>query len=715
MADDNLDDLGNSAQGAVSSLDYFINAVRRGGNVTSKELDNLAKSSDFASSSHKRVGEAGVAVHAAFKNIAATSKQATKAAYSLSDFGDTVGAVTNIAGAVLGIFGGPAGIAAAAGIKGLSSVAELALPQIEMLGDSFVKLSANGLLAADGMEDARDKLARMSVPAATLEKVLSNNSKALSAFGETSARAGDDLASTIGGMKDSGIDQELRQLGFFTEDVANAMITYGDMQRILGNNEQIRYQDLTNRTIAYGKELDGIARLTGMQRQEAEKRMQEQLRDQRFLANMQRMEAAQGREATLAFQSALVTIGERSPEVEKALMDLTGGSAAASKEAQALLASYPGVYQALERFKADPADERARAEFFASLQEGAQYAQTFKRDLVAVAGPIQGLTNQVSDANLATANMGKMGQRSLEVQDELRKNSDLASKGMNTLTGTTMNYYKNMETFGSNLTYMATGVDLAADAVELFTDGLVGATKTIVDLMRRDTRAPEPPEETANPTNLNTRAPEPPEETANPTNLNTRAPEPPEETANPTNLNTRAPEPSSDTYVDKMQNMISGLVQPETRPAELPNSQESELPKPLTLDDIPIISDYAAAKAANERNQAFIAANKYIETVQPSKMNPLSPTTPMPKRSDLDYKQKIEEIEKRLEEYKKKRTEEDVVPQTQEIPGMPTLAPGEDPAWLRTMKEFLSKQDTTNQKLDQQTAAIDKLSRSMLS
>ena len=625
MADDNLDDNMGRLGGA---LDALTNKVRRAGDasaVTAKDVSDLARSTDAASASHQRAATQADRAAAALRNVAGTSNRATKANYSLSDFGDTLGNVSAGLGVFLAAIGGPVGAAAGAAIGSLGNVAQLALPQIEALGDSFVKLSSYGLVAADGMEDTRDKLARMSVPAATLEKVLTNNASALAVFGKTSAKAGDDLASTIGNLKNSGLDQELRQLGFFTEDVANAMVSYGDMMRVLGNNESMQYQNLTKQTIAYGKELDGIARLTGMQREEAEKRIQEQLKNQRFLATMQKMQSEQGRDATLAFQSALVTVGKHAPEVERGLMAMSSGMISNSEEAQKLIRSYPGIYQALQKFKADPADEKARMDFFSQLQNMANTAKQTQGSLIMATDAMHPFINYIDTTALSTANQGKIAADYAASLEEQRKNQSVANKDMNTLTGTTANYYKNMETYGSHLQYMATGIDLAADSVELFSDALVGVTGLIVnDILRRDTRAPAPGE-------------------------------------------------------------------------------------------VPVVSDYAAAKAMNDRQRAYFAANDYINTVQPSAMNPLNPTTPMPKTTDLGLQQRVEELNKRIEEQKQKELERKVKPETQPIPGMPTLAPGEDPAWLNYLKEFLGKQDTTNQKLDQQTAAIDKLSRSMLS
>lgn len=164
---------------------------------------------------------------------------------------------------------------------------------------TFIQLSKVGAIGAAGIQDMADKFETLGLPMGKYAQLLQQNSGALARMGGSVSNATTSVVEALGGLKESGADQGLRNIGFASEEIADTMIAYADLQRRLGQTQLGDQMALQQGTMAYAKELDEIARITGMSREQAQKEADAAMANARFNATIRQM-MAEGRTQEVA-------------------------------------------------------------------------------------------------------------------------------------------------------------------------------------------------------------------------------------------------------------------------------------------------------------------------------------------------------------------------------------------------------------------------------
>lgn len=233
------------------------------------------------------------------------------------------------------------------GIAGLvgqvGKAAEFSVEQIEAGYNTFGELSNIGLIGSKGIKGLAKDFSDAGIPLKTYSAILSNSSKQLAMLNGTAHDVSQTFASSIGQMREetqkgiNGIDNQLRLLGYSTEDISQTFINYADLQRRLGREQSFNSQTLKDGTMAYAKELDLIAKLTGMSRKEQQKVVEAAMAESRWRATVMEL----GEEQKLQMDTLNNGLSAFSGELAQGMRDQASGFTQ-SEAAQRLFRSTAG-------------------------------------------------------------------------------------------------------------------------------------------------------------------------------------------------------------------------------------------------------------------------------------------------------------------------------------------------------------------------------------
>jgi len=236
------------------------------------------------------------------------------------------------------------GVAAAA--KGVSSLNKLNAEQSDKLYKVYQDLSNVGAAGAGGLEKLFDTMQQAGFTAAELDQfsaAIKRNAQDLSMFGATTAQGAEALAKMSGGLIKGDLGLALMNLGYNAESLANSTAAYLTLQNRLGNIQTKTAMQLQKEAGAYAFELDKLTRLTGLSREDQEKRQQSLMSDERyagFIATAGRTQGYDVKNLEMFFNMF------KDEGTRKGLQHmLASGGAATSPEAIKIQQSDPMAYQ----------------------------------------------------------------------------------------------------------------------------------------------------------------------------------------------------------------------------------------------------------------------------------------------------------------------------------------------------------------------------------
>ncbi|MDJ0954874.1 MAG: hypothetical protein QNJ81_14445 [Acidimicrobiia bacterium] len=289
---------------------------------TTKSIEAMNKAINKSTDTLGKLGSGGVDL---VKSLSNADAEFT----TLNGIVGTVGSALSGLASAIPIFGSALesfGEAATAGVQ-------LSIDKIQTAYNSFQTLSDSGLLGAGAFDDLRGRVEEANIPFAKYTQLLKNNSENLMFLGGSALHGGNTLTKSVE-MFQKGAGRSMRLLGVDVDEFSDTMVDYQVLQRQLGMRQAMTTQELFKSTEDYVTELDAMAKLTGMSRQELQKEYDDKMRNARFNAYLQTLSK---KEATA--QLAMATMLEKvSPDLAKGYMDQAAGFLA-TEEAQKLMVS----------------------------------------------------------------------------------------------------------------------------------------------------------------------------------------------------------------------------------------------------------------------------------------------------------------------------------------------------------------------------------------
>lgn len=196
---------------------------------------------------------------------------------------------------------------------------ELQAEQLDKTFKAFREISTVGASTAGGLEDVFDSMQKLGLTTAEIEeftKVITSNSDKLARMGAGVAEGRKAFQDVTNTLIKSGLGYELERLGMTTKEQTRITMSYMSVQARLGTLQGKSVEQLAKESAKYAKELDSLARLTGMSREEAEREREKALEDDRFRAAMDKARE----EGDVEFEKQLTVARDIAIMLEKAGM-----------------------------------------------------------------------------------------------------------------------------------------------------------------------------------------------------------------------------------------------------------------------------------------------------------------------------------------------------------------------------------------------------------
>ena len=254
--------------------------------------------------------------------------------------------------------------------------------------DSFRTMSASGASFGNNIEEMRRVSAQSGLTLDEFSSIVVENAENLRFLGGTVTQGARRFVDLNKGLKDSGNFEQLKQMGFSVVEINEGMADYIGLQARMGRLQNQSTAQLAAGSANYLKQIDMLAKVTGMTRKEAEAALAAQAADAGARALLNQFK--EGSEQFKNLQMSLAMIEDVGGPAATAMKDLLDGAAQTEEGQQLLAAAGPEVARALQEVGqgADPQvlldamanaggelerfagmDGVARAQLIASLRE----------------------------------------------------------------------------------------------------------------------------------------------------------------------------------------------------------------------------------------------------------------------------------------------------------------------------------------------------------
>ncbi len=225
----------------------------------------------------------------------------------------------------------------------LQSVAE----SFDYTLDTFEELSQVGAQFANDMLAMRQAAVEARLPLSEFAGLVANNAGALATLFRTTEDGVQRLIGFTKGVRDAAGEEGLFGLGITVEELNEYLGTYLERERFRGRMAQISQQEVVTRTIAYAKELDLLAKITGVQRKQMDEDVKAQQVDAVFQRALRGMNADQRDQANLLV-AALKNVN---PELAEQAKSLIATGIGFGDFGQLLMGTNPELVEILKNFK----------------------------------------------------------------------------------------------------------------------------------------------------------------------------------------------------------------------------------------------------------------------------------------------------------------------------------------------------------------------------
>jgi len=205
--------------------------------------------------------------------------------------------------------------------------------------ETFRQLSQVGGNFGKSIVDLRLAAGEAALPLDDFAKLVANNSQNLAALFGSTTQGAKRIAELGRITREVGIGQ-LAPLGFTVDEINETLLLNLDSQRRTGILNQLTDKQRVNSAINFAEELDRLAKLTGQQRDELRKQIEQQQANERFQAFLQ----GATDETRQRLQAFAGTVAGISPDLAEGFQDLIANAGVpVTESALALVQNIPGA------------------------------------------------------------------------------------------------------------------------------------------------------------------------------------------------------------------------------------------------------------------------------------------------------------------------------------------------------------------------------------
>lgn len=296
------------------------------------------------------------------KNFFDSSKGMGKYGETLDKFGGgIIDATKNL---------GPLGRAAGLAAGGLFKLVGATLKQNEVLNKAYETLSEFGAVDAGGIAQMFKNLQNAGFPVEQIDKftnILKQAGPNLAFLGTTAAEGAKRVSDTFASIKNTGVEEQLRMLGYNSETLFKTFTDYQGLMGRLGFAQNRSVAELSRNSTQYAKTLDELAKLTGETRDEMQKRQEAAAADLKFRIYMTQV----SEDTAKKIMKGSAIVEEFGPVIGQGFRDMIASAGNVTTDAaQKLMLSTGGAAQdIINKFRKGDITEAEMARQIALAQE----------------------------------------------------------------------------------------------------------------------------------------------------------------------------------------------------------------------------------------------------------------------------------------------------------------------------------------------------------
>ena len=331
----------------------------------------------------------------------------------------------------------------------------------------FRQLSQVGATFSGSLIQLRQNAAAAALPLDDFAKLVGENAQTLAALSGRATAGGEFIAGLSNALRLEAIPQ-LATLGFTVEEINETLLLNLERQRRTNTFDANATQANIQSAINFGKQLDRLAKLTGIQRADLAKEIEAQQTNARFQAFLQN----QTDETRQRLETFAATVGQLAPGLAEGFQDLIANAGVPVTEAGlAVVQNVPQIRGVVSDLIAGVTS--AEGALVATRDLSAASIDRFRS--ATVTGQVEFLNLQGEFINL--------GRRLLDVQSVLGEQGAEADK----LTKGLTQFEDASKRAGAALQSLETGFlalvgDVIGDAGGALNTGLTGLSKNLLEL-----------------------------------------------------------------------------------------------------------------------------------------------------------------------------------------------------------------------------------------
>jgi len=210
--------------------------------------------------------------------------------------------------------------------------------------ETFRQLSMVGANFGKSIVDLRAAAHEAALPLDDFAKLVGSNAESLAAMFGSTTQGARGIATLGRQARELGIDR-LAPLGFTVDEINETLLLNLDSQRRAGKLDSMSTDQRIASSLAFAEQLDRLAKLTGQQRDELRKAIEQQQTNERFQAFLQGQTAETGNRLR-AFAGTVEGI---SPDLAEGFQDLIANAGVPITEsALALVQNIPGARDVIQ-------------------------------------------------------------------------------------------------------------------------------------------------------------------------------------------------------------------------------------------------------------------------------------------------------------------------------------------------------------------------------
>ncbi len=278
--------------GDAYSRQQQANAIREARRAGASNAQARAAGEVSLRKFNRNVDQAGRTLEDLGQNVIRLTGAIYKGERGMTVMAESVSDAVDSIGKVAFLMGGPYIKALTVAITTLFKFGKVAAEQGDKLYASYTNLQKSGAAAADGMTGVMRMAQSFGLGVQELEKlesIISQNSQILSVFQGNVMDGSRALSGVAQGIIRTDLVNKFMNMGMSLENISEGIASYIALQSQVGLAQNKTQAQLTAGAAQYLKEMDGLTKLTGIQRKELEEGINKARAIEQFRATTERM------------------------------------------------------------------------------------------------------------------------------------------------------------------------------------------------------------------------------------------------------------------------------------------------------------------------------------------------------------------------------------------------------------------------------------------